>query len=494
MRHGKTWLSAWMTRFRLIFARPMALALAVSSLLGAFAAICYSLILGGQGIGTQDAATLTLDHGVESAALEPTALKSAALKSAALEPFDCAVAAHCDDEARWWTYAPSPVPSLLPHSVVLRTLRMRYGWTLGQTLAEAGLAPDDVTAVLRSLQPFVDFRRLRAGNSLVVRRRADGEVLSFVLQRSLNDRVHVSRAVEGWHAERMDVAVETVTTKVSGIIQGSLWETLLSLGEDPRLAISIADIFSWDIDFYTEVHPGDSFRVIVDKHFVSGELMDYGAIVAAEFVSLGEPHRAFLFRSGSGSDPTTATTSTTTATYYDANGQSLRKQLLKSPLKFAPVTSGFGWRRHPILGYSRAHDGIDYGVPTGTPVWSVADGVVIKAGWFGGYGKYIEVRHPNGWSSGYGHLSAIRVRAGQRVSQKDMIGLVGSTGLSTGPHLHYGLMHNGIFVNPAKQKFEPGKPLGGADKDAFNAEVKRLLDLLAESRVSLTQRPWMAEG
>jgi murein DD-endopeptidase MepM/ murein hydrolase activator NlpD len=237
--------------------------------------------------------------------------------------------------------------------------------------------------------------------------------------------------------------------------------------------LALVDVFAWEIDFYSQVHPGDTFKLLVEKHFANGQFVGYGDISAAEFVESGHVHRAFLHTSEDGSKA-----------YYDAQGHSLRKQLLKTPLQYGHVTSRFGSRVHPVLGYRRNHNGVDYGVPTGTPVWSVGDGRVIKAGWHGGFGRLVEVSHTNGWVSQYAHLSRIHVRVGQHVSQKETLGLVGSTGLASGPHLHYGLLKHGRYLNPLAQQFDKGRSLEALELQSFMRETASRIEQLDNTRVA----------
>ena len=198
--------------------------------------------------------------------------------------------------------------------------------------------------------------------------------------------------------------------------------------------------------------------------------------LGAEFTSAGETYRAFYNDADERSG------------YFDESGNSMEKMLLKSPLKYAAnITSRYGKRRHPVLGYTRMHRGVDYGVPTGTPIWSVGDAKVLRAGVNGGYGKFIELKHANGWVSRYAHLSRIDVKRGQKVKQKDIIGAVGSTGMSTGPHLHYELLRNGSHVNPQAQKFKRGKPLTGTALERYLDAVSRVSDRLNSTGVATSR-------
>ncbi len=368
--------------------------------------------------------------------------------------------------------APPPVEVAVPAPKETR-LSVARGQTVAQALFALGVPVQDSERALASLQGLVDFRRLPAGHMLAVTQAQDGALSAVQIERSVVDKVRAERDGETWRALRVEVPVTSAAVIVRGEIETSLWEAMVTAGEDPRLAVDIAEIFAWDIDFYSDVQKGDSFAVKVEKRYVDGQLVSYGAIFAARFVCGGTRHEAFAHVPEGGA-----------VSYYDGDGKSLRKQLLKSPLKFGNVTSSFGMRRHPILGYSRAHNGIDYGVPTGTPVWAVGDARVLTAGWRNGYGKYVELRHTNGWVSEYGHLSRVLVRAGQKVSQKDVIARTGSTGLSTGPHLHYGLKHHGKFVNPAAQKFARGAELLGEERRRFLEGARRLQAELDDGRVA----------
>lgn len=372
-----------------------------------------------------------------------------------------------------WTYdtaagvrTPGPVQKVT-------TVGLRQGQTVAQALSVIGVAAPELTAALESLRNVVDFRRLRPGQTLRARQDGEGGLLSLDVRRGPADQVRTEKQDGEWRAAKVDIPITTITTVVRGEVQSSLWDALVAAGEDPRFAIDVAEIFAWDIDFYSDLRPGDTFAVAVEKRYADGKLVEYGPISAARFINDGVTHEAFLHAS-SGS----------ARSYYDADGQSLRKQLLKSPLKYGQVTSGFGMRVHPVLGYSRAHNGIDFGCPGGTPVQTVGDGRVQRAGWVDGYGNYVEVRHANGWVSEYGHLSRVLVRPGQHVAQKDVVALSGSTGLSTGPHLHYGLRLNGTFVDPSRQKFERGQPLAGEERKAFIDEVQKLRAELDDRRIA----------
>jgi murein DD-endopeptidase MepM/ murein hydrolase activator NlpD len=383
--------------------------------------------------------------------------------------------------------APAPAPQVGPplpgddrfaklsrppqRRLLRRALQARQ--TPAGVLSALAVEPATAAAALHSLGEWIDFRKMRPGDLLTARCVDDGGLQELEISRGPIVQVRTRRTADGWHAERVEVVLDTILAEVSGLVRSSLWDALVGAGEDPRLVATLVDIFAYDIDFYNQVRPADSFFLLVEKRYVNGQFVEYGDVTAAEFVMAGRAHRAFLHRTPDGR-----------VAYYDAAGQSMRKQLLKAPLKYALVTSRFGIRRHPVLGYTRSHNGTDYGVPVGTPVWAVGDGQVVRAGWHGGFGRLVEVAHPNGWVSQYAHLSRIHVRLGSRVTQKQTLGLVGQTGLATGPHLHYGLKRHGRYVNSLAQHFERSQPLRGPELVAFGELVAQLMENLGTLRLA----------
>jgi murein DD-endopeptidase MepM/ murein hydrolase activator NlpD len=259
------------------------------------------------------------------------------------------------------------------------------------------------------------------------------------------------------------------------VIDSSLFEAVTASGERDQLALDLADIFAWDIDFNTEIQRGDSFRVAVEKLYLDDSFSRYGTILSAEFMRGERVLRALRFQGENGPG------------YYAPDGTPLRKAFLRSPLRFSRISSRFSRARmHPILKTVRPHLGVDYAAPTGTPVNAAADGVVTLAGWHGGYGRAVRIRHANGFETLYGHLSRIAVRQGQRVAQGTPIGAVGSTGLASGPHLDYRMTRNGEFVNPLTLQSPPAEPITPAERPAFEQERARLIPLLDEAEPART--------
>ncbi len=242
-------------------------------------------------------------------------------------------------------------------------------------------------------------------------------------------------------AQKITLPVDTVKCAIKGIIENSLWNSLLKMGGTPELVVELAEILRYDIDFFTECNNGDTFELLVDRLEVSGRFYRYGRIYMAHYRGRTENVYGFYYRAPSGRWD-----------YYNEKGQSLRKTILRSPLSFARVSSHFGMRFHPILKVVRPHQGVDYVAPKGTPVSAVADGIVTTAHWHGGYGKMVEIKHSGGLVSRYGHLSRYGpgIKVGKFVRQGATVGYVGATGLATGPHLHFEIRQSGKPVNPLK--------------------------------------------
>jgi murein DD-endopeptidase MepM/ murein hydrolase activator NlpD len=259
---------------------------------------------------------------------------------------------------------------------------------------------------------------------------------------------------------------------VKGKITSSLYETMLAQGEQPQLIMDYTDVFGWEIDFFSEVQPNDSFAILFERKYCDSACIGYGAILAATYWGQVGSFAGYRF-----TDPEDTTD------YYNPEGQNLRKTFQKSPLRFSRVSSFFGRRFHPILRRTRQHSGIDYVAPKGTPVEAVSDGRVVSAGWSGGYGRLVVVRHAEGYETRYGHLSGFArgIRSGASVKQGQLVGYVGSTGLSTGPHLHYEVRKFGSAVNPLRLNPPRRSPV----KKEFLAQFQRTRDSLAQAMARL---------
>ncbi|MBI5345042.1 MAG: peptidoglycan DD-metalloendopeptidase family protein, partial [Deltaproteobacteria bacterium] len=275
----------------------------------------------------------------------------------------------------------------------------------------------------------------------------------------------------GWSASKFELPNEYKRTRVTGSIENSLYEAGVKAGADPQAIMAMTDIFAWDVDFTSEIRKGDTFSILYDVLYVEGRPVKAGGIAGAEMVNAGRKYIAVRYTDAGGKPG-----------YYDPEGKSLRRTLLKSPLRYRRITSYFSKRRfHPILRTFRPHHGIDYSAPKGTPVEAAGSGKVIYAGWKSGYGNFIEIKHRNGYVTGYGHLSRINrgVRAGATVDQGDVVGYVGSTGISTGPHLHYEIHAAGRLINPLSIKAEPDKAVAITEFERFASMRDETLRMLA---------------
>ena len=347
------------------------------------------------------------------------------------------------------------------------------GATVAGMLGRHLLPESELSALVQAVTSSFDARRLRAGNIYRVERLFDGRIRSFEYEIDPTRALRASRR-DGDIGLFTAEVVELPHTSTPVVVQGridrdasSLSEAIEQAGERLDLALALAEVFGGEIDFNSDLQPGDTFRLVVEKSVRDdGQFVGYGAVQAAEFVNDGRALSAVRFAAGDDGK----------AAYYDTEGRSLQRFFLKSPLKFEPrITSRFSRSRlHPVLRYARAHNGVDYGAPAGAPVGSVSNGVVSFAGWTSGGGRTVRVRHASGYESEYMHLSAIAsgIRSGTRVQQGELVGSVGSTGLATAPHLHYGLRRDGRYVNPITehQNLPPGEPVPIARKAAFDAE------------------------
>lgn len=342
--------------------------------------------------------------------------------------------------------------------------------TLDGILRQHELQADLILAAVESARTVFNPRQLRADQPYRLVRSLDGLLREFEYEidadrflRIVNrDRAQPAALA----AEILPIPKDTVLAAMAGEISpetNSLVASVDRAGETVMLAMALAEIFGGEIDFNNDLQPGDRFDVLFEKFTRDGAFAGYGQVLGATFSVEGREYRAFRFL-----DPVTKR-----AGYYDENGRSLRRMLLSSPLRFEPrITSRFSRsRQHPVHGVRRPHLGVDYAAPTGSAVVSVADGVVVSAGWSGGGGNTVHIRHAGGLETYYLHLSSFGkgIRAGARVTQSQVIGRVGATGTATGPHLDYRLRRNGVFVNPVTvhRQQPPGEPIQSVHRAAF---------------------------
>jgi murein DD-endopeptidase MepM/ murein hydrolase activator NlpD len=369
--------------------------------------------------------------------------------------------------------ATEPSPAAEP-AVRTETVTLRQGDTLLRALGRLGInrrASADLADALRA--SGADLRRMRAQDELAITWTLDGEPISVRWEPSPWLGFVAVATDAGWEIRRSETRPDVRVEAVGGEVKRSLFEAVEALGESPQLVLELVEIFSSDFDFTADTRSGDRFRLLVEKRYAGDQFVDYGQVLVAQYLSDGRALTGVGFEPAGGR-----------LAYYDLDGRSLKKSFLKSPLEFTRITSGFTYARpHPILGGMRPHLAVDYAAPPGTPVRAVADGTVVGSGWNGGNGIQVHLRHHAGYETVYNHLSRLGpgVRAGGRVSQRQVIGYVGSTGLSTGPHLDYRVAKNGRFVNPLDEKFIPGQPLAGAEHGRFLREARELVRRLEDA-------------
>ncbi len=324
-----------------------------------------------------------------------------------------------------------------------------------------------IHAVVTAVGEHFDFRKARPGDQWSATVDPAGSVLEFRYEAGPEDVYVATRSNDGTYtSKKAIVAVETKRETLNGSIQSSLWGAFDSAGASPNLAQTFIDTFVYTIDFNEDTHENDKFSAVYEAVYLDGEKIRDGKLLAAKYQ--GETGTFYAFADEK------------TGSFYDADGDSLKRQFLKSPLPVTRVTSKYGRRFHPVLGKMKMHAGIDYGAPVGTTVFAAADGVVIYAGAKGANGNLVSIRHSGGYVTHYAHLSKIQpgIRSGKRVNQRDVIAKSGNTGRSTGPHLHYGMTLNGAHINPLKVDFTRGEPLSGRARDNFKVRVAELKKML----------------
>ena len=374
--------------------------------------------------------------------------------------------------------APAPTPAAPPppsYTEIHDTLHR------GETLSDL-FERHDVSIDFHRLDAslLLDPRRVRAGLIFSFRRMMGDSAPSHISVRtSPEQRVTFSRVSDGWSASAEPIRWQAQDARIEGVIDNSLYEALdagvsdaqLDVGNRRRLAWDLADVYAWQIDFTRDIHPGDRYQVVFERLVSEDGEVRMGRVLAGDLTISGKSLTAFRFDGNNGRS----------AQYYDADGNSLRRAFLRAPVEFRRISSNFArLRYHPLLGLSRRHEGTDYAAAPGTPVMAAGDGVVLRAGRAGGYGNLIELRHLNGITTRYGHLRgfARNIHAGARVQQGQVIGYVGSTGLATGPHLHYEFRMNGVAQDSRRVNLGSGSPVASADRAAFEQERDRLLLLL----------------
>ncbi len=382
--------------------------------------------------------------------------------------------------------------SAAPPSVETRTLKFKNGDTIMGVLQDAGVAKEDATAVVEAMRPHYSPRNIRSGQTfeatfgtadaglgaraIAYTGSADDDLvarklLSLSFSPTIENQITVKlTAPEGYLAQTVQRKFEERYQRAAAKIDSSLYLAAMRVGIPANVVVDLIRMFSYEVDFQRDVQPGDEFEVIFGRFYGDdGRPAKTGDILSASMTLSGKKHALYRFESNGEEE------------YFDANGQSARSMLMKTPVDGARISSRFGRRFHPVLGYNRMHKGIDFAVPTGTPVMAAGSGVVMIAGYTKGFGNLVVVSHSNGYSTAYGHLSrfASGVKKGARVRQGQLVAYSGSTGMSTGPHLHYEVRVNGSQVNPTNLRMANGRTLSGQERRAFMTERTRIEQVVA---------------
>lgn len=344
--------------------------------------------------------------------------------------------------------------------------------TLFNVLSSQDVTGFEIQQIVEAAKPYYNLAQIRPGirYSLEFDESADPQLRSMAIRFSGLESLIIKKDATGWVAEKKVEEVELKTATFFGTVKSSLWESALEANMDGLLIAELAEIFAWQVDFAREVRVGDRWRLSVEQKFVRGQPAGWGSILSAEYVNAGQSFLGILFRVN-GED----------LGYFAPDGSSLRRMFLKSPISYGRITSGFSRKRfHPILKVNRPHMGVDYAARTGTPVKAVGDGRVVFSGWSGGGGNVVKIRHNSAYETAYKHLSRYgkNIRKGTLVKQGQVIGYVGSTGLSTAPHLHFEFFQNGRFVDPVGKKFPSAEPVPANLMSNFAGNVSYKMSLL----------------
>ncbi|MES1990045.1 MAG: M23 family metallopeptidase [Pseudomonadota bacterium] len=389
------------------------------------------------------------------------------------------------DNANMVTASIAPAVPEMP-KVFSTNVEISSGETLMQVLTDHGAGREDAYHAIAALKPVFSPSKLKSGQAISLTflstpAAADSAgtepsklLTSISLQPDVESKIEVQRADDGsYTTEEIKQELTKGYARAAGEINNSLFLDAAQAGVPVPIIIEMIRMFSYSVDFQREIHPGDKFEVYFDRKLdTTGAAVKSGDISYASLTILGKPRKLWRYKSADG-----------TWDYFDENGRSMKKFLMKTPVDGARISSGFGKRKHPILGYTKVHSGVDFAAPRGTPIYAAGNGKVEVAGWQGGYGKYVRIQHANGYETAYGHMNGFAkgIRAGSSVRQGQIIGYVGTTGRSTGPHLHYEVIVRGKKTNPLGIKVPTGITLAGADLKKFKASRNAVMAAMNEA-------------
>jgi murein DD-endopeptidase MepM/ murein hydrolase activator NlpD len=357
------------------------------------------------------------------------------------------------------------------HPYLTESIEVVEGSTYGTLMSEADVDAADSAAIFAASEEVYDLSRIRLGRTIdLIHDRESGELLRLEYQIDSEEVLEVSSGEDGaWSAERVPIPYAVEVKAAEGTIESSLYVSALEQDLDERAIIALAEVFQWEVDFVMDVRKGDAYKFIYEERYLDGQYVMPGAVVAAKFVNDGRTYYAFNYVSPDGEEG-----------YFNEEGESVEKVFLKAPVAFRYISSGFttGLRWVSAFNVATGHRAIDYAAPMGTPIRAVGAGTVVYAGWNNGYGRYVSVRHNSTYTTNYAHMSRIAVGYGQKVSQGQTIGYVGSTGFSTGPHLHYEMVKFGTKINPLREDFPSTDPVPEEHKEDYLIMIAPLKDKL----------------
>ncbi|MFP6861284.1 peptidoglycan DD-metalloendopeptidase family protein [Pseudomonas sp.] len=405
---------------------------------------------------------LELDNGAEYAEQQDGLESAASLTRQSPFASTTVTDTSTSDESQAAQVAPPPESDPL-HRIV----SVENGDTLSTVFAKVGLSATTLHTVLNSSKEAKQLTRLKVGQALEFKLSADGQLESLHSKLSDLESIALTKSDNGFSFKRELVKPEVQTSYSHGVIKSSLFLSAKRAGLSHSLTMDLANVFGYDIDFAMDIREGDEFELIYEKKVVDGKQVGTGNILSARFTNRGKTYTAVRYTNKQGN-----------SSYYSANGESMRKAFIRTPVDFARISSRFSTgRRHPVLNKIRAHKGVDYAAPRGTPIKAAGDGRIVLAGRHGGYGNAVIIQHGQRYRTLYAHMNGFAkgIRSGGNVKQGQIIGYIGTTGLSTGPHLHYEFQVNGVHVDPLSQKLPMADPIASSEKARFMQLSKPLM-------------------
>lgn len=363
------------------------------------------------------------------------------------------------------------VEEICPPAERRELLPIEENCTFSKLMSQAGIGASEIESIYQSAVEVYDLASIKIGHNLELSFEKDNNFFkSLTYKIDSEDELVVSRLGEDYEAELRPIPYELRTVTKSGIVESSMYQAALANNIDERAIISLANAFQWSIDFSMDPRVGDKFKFIYEERYLDGQYQMPGKILAGAYTNDGKKYQVYYFEEDKDN-----------IGYFDEEGNSVQKMFLKAPVAFKYISSGFttGQRYIEAFNVSTGHRAIDYAAPSGTPIRAVGDGKVIFAAWNGSYGNMVKIRHNGTYQTNYGHLSKFAVKTGKQVKQGDIIGYIGSTGFSTGPHLHYEMVKNGVKINPLVEILPPGQAIKKENQARYFAAIKDWQDVLA---------------